>query len=255
MKKFFVFAAVAIVALTACEKNDMLDESAVMNNEQAVADTEVTLTFNPYDMTAMTRGTARRAATSISGLVTKLDVWITEGTNTIDVHQSSTDDGFGTVSVSLNRLKTYTLVAVAHKASGAATLTDGVIAFPDEKVTHAMIYQTTFSPGTTASLNCLMTRIVGMLRFEIADQVPTDAYTMRFELGESFTRWNVTSAAGANAIECTTTFNGFSRASDGTAAFTVYVIPTNLTDTDHMDITVRALKENGDWNGEDNYEF
>ena len=244
MKKFFVFAAVAIVALTACENG--MDEQNVPVMNQNDEQTEVTLTFSPYDMSAMTRGTARRAATSISGLVTKLDVWITEGTNTIDVHQSSTDDDFGTVSVSLNRLKTYTLVAVAHKASGAATLTDGVIAFPDEKVTHAMIYQTTFSPGTTASLNCPMTRIVGMLRFEIADQVPTDAYTMRFELGESFTRWNVTSSVGANTIERTTTFNGFSRASDGTAAFTVYVIPTNLTDTDHMDITVRALKENGD---------
>ena len=92
MKKFFAFAAVAMMTLTACEKNDMLDESAVMNNEQTVADTEVTLTFNPYDMTAMTRGTARRAATSISGLVTKLDVWITEGTNTIDVQKSSSVD-------------------------------------------------------------------------------------------------------------------------------------------------------------------
>ena len=187
-----------------------------------------------------------RTATSISGIVTRLDVWISEnGTQVEEVHQTSTDDGFGTVSVSLNRLKTYTLVAVGHKAGGAATLTDGVIAFPDEKVTHAMIYTTTFSPGTTASLNCLMTRIVGMLRFEIADQVPDDAYTMRFSLGESFTRWNVTSAIGTNTIERTSTFNNFSRDANG-ANFSIYVIPTNLTDTDHMDITVTALYVNGD---------
>ena len=236
MKKFFVMAAVALMTLTACESGmDEQQNVPVINNEQ----TEVTLTFNPYDMTAMTR-----AATSISTIVSRLDVWITEGGNTIDVHQSSTDDDFGTVSVSLNRLKTYTLTAVGHKASGAATLTNGVIAFPDEKVTHAMVYQTTFCPGTTASLNCEMTRIVGMFRFEIADQVPDDAKHIQFALGSSFTRWNV-AGTGANATERTVTFNNFNRDDSG-AAFTIYIIPTNLTDTDQFDITVKTFYQNGD---------
>ena len=220
------------------------EELETVNGQSSMVNdsTDVTLTFSPYEQEAMTR-----AATSISGLVTKLDVWISDGETLVEeVHQTSTDDGFGTVSVSLNRLKTYTLVAVGHKASGAATLANGIIAFPDEKVSHAMIYQTTFSPGTTTNLNCLMTRIVGMLRFEVADAVPDDAKNMRFSLGESFTRWNVTSAIGANAQERTATFNNFSKNNDGTAAFSIYIIPTNLTDTDHMDITVTALYENGD---------
>ena len=239
MKKIFVMAALAalICGCTNEELETVNGQSSMVNDS-----TEVTLTFSPYEQEAMTR-----AATSISGLVTKLDVWIIDGETLVEeVHQVSTDDGFGTVSVSLNRLKTYTLVAVGHKAAGAATLTNGVVAFPDEKVTHAMIYQTTFSPGTTTNLNCLMTRIVGMLRFEVADAVPDDAKNMRFSLGESFTRWNVTSAIGANAQERTATFNNFSKNNDGTAAFSIYIIPTNLTDTDHMDITVTALYENGD---------
>ena len=234
---FFAMAAVMAAVCVGCSESE---ELRVKSEESDAA--QVTLTFSPYEQEAMTR-----AATSISGLVTKLDVWISEGETVVEeVHQVSTDDGFGTVSVSLNRLKTYTLVAVGHKAAGAATLTNGVVAFPDEKVTHAMIYQTTFSPGTTTNLNCLMTRIVGMLRFEVADAVPDDAKNMRFSLGESFTRWNVTSAIGANAQERTATFNNFSKNNDGTAAFSIYIIPTNLTDTDHMDITVTALYENGD---------
>ena len=233
-----------MMMLAACENGMDEQVAPVMNNEQTEADTQVTLTFNPYDVAPMTRSASRRAATSIAGVVSKLDVWITEGGNTIDVHQSSTDDGFGTVSVSLNRLKTYTLVAVAHKASGAATLTDGVIAFPDEKVTHAMVYQTTFCPGTTASLNCEMTRIVGMFRFEIADQVPDDAKHIQFALGSSFTRWNV-AGTGANATDRTVTFNNFNRDDSG-AAFTIYIIPTNLTDTDQFDITVKTFYQNGD---------
>ena len=233
-----MFLMVAAALLAACSSNE--SEEQVMNNEEK---TVVTLTFTPYEMEGITR-----AATSISGIVTKLDVWISEGETLVEeVHQTSTDDGFGTVSVALNRLKTYSLVAVAHRASGAATLSNGIVAFPDDKVTHAMVYTTTFCPGTTASLSCEMTRIVGMLRFEIADAVPDDAKNMRFSLGESFTRWNVASAIGTNAVERTTTFNNFGRDEvTHTAAFTVYVIPTNLTDTDHMDITVTATKENGD---------
>lgn len=244
MKKM-VFLLAVMAAMCACSnESETLNLNSETTNLKSDS-TVVRLSFSPYEQTAMARTT--RAATSIAGSVTKLDVWISEGATLVEeVHQVSTDANFGTISVSLNRLKTYSVVAVGHKATGAATLSNGIVAFPDEKVTHAMIYQTSFCPGTTASLNCLMTRIVGMLRFEIADQVPDDAYTMRFSLGESFTRWNVASGIGTNAIERTSTFNNFSRANDGTAAFTVYVMPTNLTDTDHLDITVTALYENGD---------
>jgi hypothetical protein len=229
----------AVACLTSCSKES--EDEMVNGQSSMVNDTQVSITFSPYEMTPMTR-----AATSISGIVTKLDVWISDGVTSTDLHQTSSDDGFGLISVSLNRTKTYTLTAVAHRASGAATLTDGVIAFPDEKVTHAMICQTTFSPATTTSLSCLMQRIVAMIRFEIADQVPANAYTMRFELGESFTQWNLSTATGANAIERTTSFNNFSRANDGTAAFSVYVIPTNLTNTDNINVTVTALTQGGD---------
>ena len=213
----------------------------MLNGQTVENETQVVLTFSPYEQEAMTR-----AATSISGLVTKLDVWITESTNTTEVHQVSTDDGFGTISVTLDKTKTYTLVAVAHRAGGAATLTDGVIAFPDEKVTHAMIYTTSFSPATTTNINAEMTRIVGMFRFEVSDQVPDDAYTMQFVLGSSYTRWNVASAIGTNVQDRTATFNNFSKNNDGTAAFSIYIIPTNLTAAVEMDITVRALTEGGD---------
>lgn len=239
MKKCVFFAAMLLLA--ACS-SDNGEELNVKSEDLGVTDAEVTLNFCPYEMSAMTR-----AATSISGIVNHLDVWFYEnGSEVAAVHQSSSDDGFGTVTVSLNRLKTYTLYAVGHKANGAATLADGIISFPEDKVTHAMVYTTTFCPGTTASLNCLMTRIVGMLRFEITDAVPDDAYTVQFALGSSFTRWNITSSIGTNAIDRVASFSNFSRANDGSVTFSIYILPTNLSDTDQMDITVTALKQNGD---------
>ena len=125
MKQLTFFAA-AVCLLTACSSES---EEPVMNPEP----TEVTLTFSPYEVSAITR-----TATGISTYCTHLDVWVTDGETTTSAHQTSTDTGFGTVSMSLNRTKTYTLIAVAHKCASDATLTNGIIAFPDEKITQIL---------------------------------------------------------------------------------------------------------------------
>ena len=160
MKKCVFFAAVACV-LAACS-SDNGEEPSVLSNKA-----EVTLTFSPYEMTAITR-----SAVSIVDVVTHLDVWIYEsGTEVTSIHQTTADATFGTVTTTLDKTKTYTLYAVGHKADGA-TLSDGVISFTDDKVTHSMFYSTTFSPATTTNLSCLMTRIVADFRLEITDDFP-----------------------------------------------------------------------------------
>ena len=196
----------------------------------------VTLTFSPYEQSAMARTT--RAATSIASVVNHLDVWITDGTTTTDLHQTSTDAGFGTVSMTLDKTKTYTLYAMGHKADGA-TLTDGVISFTDDKVTHSMYYTTTFSPATTTSLSCLMQRIVADFRLEITDDIPTECKSLRFTISDVFDRWNVTTGGTHSLNRVSTISYG------GTSAiFNVYAIVTDAQTT--HDILVEALDANGD---------
>ena len=204
--------------------------------------TQVTLTFSPYEVTTMQApdgGTAwntTRAATSISAIVTHLDVWITDGTTTTDLHQTTSDANFGTITATLDRTKTYTLYAVGHKADGA-TLSDGVISFTDDKVTHSMFYTTTFSPATTTSLSCLMTRIVADFRLEITDDIPTSAVKFRFTIASVFDRWNVTTGA-THGIDRVSTINY-----GGTSSiFNIYAITTDAQ-TLHT-VTVEALDEN-----------
>ena len=215
----------APMVLTACSSGNM-EELGVMSEP-----TDVQMTFSPYTMEAMTR-----TAVSIADVVTHLDVWVVNGSDVIASHTTSSDAGFGTVSMTLDKTKTYTLYAVGHKADGA-TLSDGVISFTDDKVTHSMFYTTTFSPATTTSLSCLMTRIVADFRLEITDDIPTSAVKFRFTIASVFDRWNVSTGA-THGIDRVSTINY-----GGTSAiFNIYAITTDAQ-TLHT-VTVTALDEN-----------
>ena len=190
--KFYTLAVVAMAALTACT-NDGAGE--VMNHETA----EVRMTFSPYEVEPMMRA-------AVGDYATRLDVWIYEGDTEVQaVHQQSTDEGFASLSVRLEKSKTYTVYACAHKAGGAATLSDGVVSWPDDKVTHSFFYSQTFSPATTTTLNCLMERIVGNFRLEITDNVPEGAVRLAVDMGESPTRWDV-GGFGVNAVSRVSSF-------------------------------------------------
>ena len=234
-----------LLMLTACS-SDNGEEKNVFSGSPA-EETEVTLTFSPYQMEAMSRvsgGSAvgtTRAATSIATIVTHLDVWIYEsGAEATAVHQTTNDADFGTVAVTLDKTKTYTLYSIGHKAEGAASLTNGVIAFPNEKVTHAMFYTTTFTPATATSLSCLMERIVGLFKLTTTDAVPDDVTKVEFALGSTPTRWNV-AGYGVNPQERTVSFNNITTFSDGTVSFLIYII-ADANEATNYTITATAYR-------------
>ena len=223
-----VILSLAAMVLTACSQ----DESKSAFNDFPVENETVIMTFSPYQMEAMTR-----SAVSIASVVNHLDVWITDGTTTTDLHQTSADADFGSLSVTLDKTKTYTLYAVGHRADGA-TLSDGVISFVDDKITHSMFYTTTFSPATTTNLSCLMNRIVADFRLEITDDIPAECKSFRFTVNGIFDRWNV-ATGGTHSLDRVSTISY-----GGTSSiFNVYAIVTDAQTT--HDITVTALDENG----------
>ena len=231
MKKIGLLALAAMV-LTACSQN----ESDVFNGSPVENQKEVTLTFSPYEMSTMTR-----TVTSIAGIVTHLDIWLYEDGNEVTaIHQSSDNSGFGSVSVTLDKTKTYTLYAVGHKCASDATLADGIISFPDDKVTHSMFYTTTFSPATTTSLTCEMSRIVSHFRLETTDVVPDECKKIRLTFSDVFDRWNVSTGA-THQLDRLALINVTGTANDGTIILNLYNIVTDVT-TNH-EVTVEALSE------------
>jgi len=227
---------VAVAMLTACT-NDRAGE--VTNDETA----EVRMAFAPYEVGPMTRADSASGLTRTDGVTraavadyaTRLDVWVYDGDTEVQaVHQQSTDEGFASLSVRLEKSKTYTVYACAHKASGAATLSDGVVSWPDDKVTHSFFYSQTFSPATTTTLNCLMERIVGNFRLEITDKVPEAVTRMTVDVGVSPTRWNV-DGYGENAVS---RVSSFTPAVGSSPTLSVFLLAGS--EEEKMDITVTA---------------
>ena len=228
--KFYALAVVAVAMLTACT-NDGAGE--VMNHETE----EVRMTFSPYDVEPMTRadGASGFTRAAVADYATRLDVWIYDGDTEVQaVHQQSTDEGFASLSVRLDKRKTYTVYAVAHKAGGAATLSNGVVSWPDDKVTHSFFYSQTFSSATTTTLNCLMERIVGNFRLEITDKVPEAVTRMTVDVGVSPTRWNV-AGYGENAVS---RVSSFTPAVGSSPMLSVFLLAGS--DEEKRDVTVTA---------------
>lgn len=121
MKKYFFLAAMA-----ACVMSCSNDASECLTDTEPTEPTTVTLTFSPYDMEAMTRAAAVPVASptgvgttraAVSDFANKLDIWLYEGTTLLQtIQQESSQTGFATISLTLDKRKTYTLHAPIRAA-------------------------------------------------------------------------------------------------------------------------------------------
>ena len=214
-KTIFTVLCVLGVGLTACTS----DEEIIVAKE----DTTVTLAFEGIKFDMQPMGTRATIAESAS----RLDVWVYENGSEIEaVHQTSSDSGFGTVSLTLNNTKTYTLYALAHKATTACTLADGIISFPDDKPKESFFYTTTFSPATTTSINAEMFRITGKFTLQTTDAVPDDVDHVQFVIRNTALRYGVDGTL-SNITDRTVDFPNITRKADGTCSFSFNILASD----------------------------
>ena len=214
-KTIFTVLCVLGVGLTACTS----DEEIIVAKE----DTTVTLAFEGIKFDMQPMGTRATIAESAS----RLDVWVYENGSEIEaVHQTSSDSGFGTVSLTLNNTKTYTLYALAHKATTACTLADGIISFPDDKPKESFFYTTTFSPATTTSINAEMNRITGKFTLQTTDAVPDEVDHVQFIIRNTALRYGVDGTL-SNITDRTVDFPNITRKADGTCSFSFNILASD----------------------------
>lgn len=242
MKKYFSLAVVAIM-FAACT-NEYTSYTDVVKNEKV----KVMISFAPDDGETMTR-----AMVPVGDVVSRLDVWLFEGDATEAVgqteavaesHKTKDDDGFGSLSVTLDKNRTYTLYAVGHKESTSTSISGGVVSFPDTKMLQTLYYTTTFTPSETTTLACLMKRAVGAFRIVFNDEVPEDVKKLSISTTQTPTQWSFPQLAGITPSDrYTVEWTKWSKDKDGILYFTVYVLGSD-TETQH-DFVVTAYGEDG----------
>lgn len=230
-----LMAVVCAAVMMGCSSGD--DGQLVAYEQESV-----TLTFCPYEMEPETKATTRAVA-SIAGVVSRLDVWIYEGGSEVTaVHQTSTDAGFGTVSVSLDRTKTYTVYAMGHNSDEAATLADGAVSFAGDNIKESMFYTTTLSPASASALSCEMQRVVGKLRIETTDNVPDGASYVTLGVAGAATKWNVDGTLGGLTGR-TIRINGLGSRVGQTVALNCHLLSTSTGATNY-DVVVTLYDGN-----------
>ena len=214
------------------------------NGEEPKESEMVTVNVNLGGFAVTQEEMATRETSPVADICTHLDVWIYDsGGEVSSYQQDSGHDGFGTLSLTLNNQNEYTIYAVAHKANGAATLSDGVVLFPDDKVTHSFFVSRAFKPTNDMSLNLTMNRIVAQFQFNTTDALPDWCKTIRVTISNVFDRWNV-AGYGVHELNRVSTINIASTHDDGTVTCNVYAI-ANDAQTFH-DILIEGLDVNGD---------
>ena len=157
-------AMAAAAMLLSCEKEETLT-AKVNEPKDSVQAKTITFTFGEISHKAMTRGTLSDASITDLWL---LDYMGEELKQTI--HQSSTDDGFGSVAVTAET-GDHSFCFVASRGTGA-NVSGGVITWEKPSDTFWAKSTLTITPTTATSQSVELQRVATKLKITIIDEVP-----------------------------------------------------------------------------------
>ena len=250
MKKQFLMAAmIAGLVCTGCTQDEPEKVRVITIDNSQSPDWDGTDTITISFTRAFNISTSPMTTrANMESVVSRIDLWLIQGTDTTTISQAQGDEGFGTFTMAVNRQKEYTLKAVGHKGSKALTMNQGVIAFdPAEKMTHSFYTAHTFKPDTITggSLQLKTDRMVGQLVFATTDSVPSKVKTMRFKIKQVPSKFDTSTLTGTDLRDRTVDFTSISRKTDGSAQFVVYILPEDMTQQHSYDVVVSALDAQG----------
>lgn len=163
MKKLLMAMAAAAMLLS-CETEEMLTAKVNEPKDSLQAKT-ITFTFGEISHKAMTRGTLADASIT--------DLWLFDYMGEElkqTIHQSSTDDGFGSVAVTAET-GDHSFCFVASRGTGAA-VSGGTITWEKPSDTFWAKSTLTITPSTATSQSVELQRVATKLKITITDEVP-----------------------------------------------------------------------------------
>ena len=170
MKKYLMWAVVSALILTSCDKVEY-----VVNNGEC----EVQFNIDQLDLACEDMPT--RTVTATEAQMT--DIWLmaySDGSLVKQVHQSSTDDGFGTITLKLDA-GDYNFYVVSSRGASPVVDTDAkTITWGTVRDTFWAADAMTVTNGT-ASKNITLGRVASRLRLELTDVIPAGTEKITFK--------------------------------------------------------------------------
>ena len=171
MKKL-MWAMVGALTLTACEKNEVINQTVDDGT------TEVQFKVEPWQVTIEPMGT--RATVSEAGMT---DLWLlaySADTLAAEVHQTKDDASFGTFSLNLKYGK-YKFYTVSSRGLSAVVDTAArTITWDKVRDTFWNVDSMTVGGGSTANKAISLDRVVGRAVLQLTDVVPDGALKVVF---------------------------------------------------------------------------
>jgi len=176
MKKLLFLALAVALLITACEREheaDRADAELTIEWSRDSMEHHTTIHFciSPYSMRAMTRTTLSELSLT--------DLWLFDYKNgelQTTIHQVSTDDGFGSVSLSAD-YGVHTFYFVASRGTNP-TISGTIISWEKPSDTFWQSVALTVAPETSATQSVNLQRVVTRLRISITDEVPANLKTL-----------------------------------------------------------------------------
>ena len=165
-----------------------------------------------------------------------------DGKKVETVNQKSTADDFGNISVNLAE-GSYQVVALIHSGNGNATFSSPEkITFPDNKVTDTFLYYSDLEVEGSSENTINVERVVAKYRLTVADEIPEDVATMRFQYTGGSSTLNAVTGFG-----CVNSRQKELRDVTSHAAgqvFEIYTIPH--AESGSLKLTITALNSAGE---------
>lgn len=227
------------VAFTSCEKVELPD--ADNNGKQHEDGIKISFSIANIEQVAFDNGVTHTRAAAISDLCSRTTfAFFKDGEKIKQVSQKASDDGFGSLTVSLPS-GSYKFVVLAHNGNENPTVTSlDKITFGNKgKLADTFYYYGELDATESKNVSLSLKRAVAMVRFITTDAVPSDVKMIKFNYTGGSSTLNAVTGLGCVKSQQEEIFTVEESAHTGQSQYELYTFPH---DTDgKLKLTVTAL--------------
>lgn len=227
-----------MMGVVSCEKVDIPQMNANSVQEDGVS---VRLSISSIEQVSFDVRKSNTRASGIADYCGRITFAFFQGAEKVKmISQKASDSDFGMLQTTLPAGK-YELVVIAHNGNGNPSVTSAEEIYFDSKVTMSdtFYYYGELDASKPQDLNIALMRVVAMVRFVIADNVPMGVRKMKFYYTGGSSTFNAVTGYGSKNSRQTEYRDVEEAAHTSESYYDIYTFPHENEDV--LTLTVTAL--------------